>query len=121
MSSAGVTSTFSTVSPLISIPRMFSACSRASAAVLASFTPSGLSPASGVDLGLHDDHAAVLSGDGLGVVGRRGDLTRRDRNPGRPEELFRLILVDVHARLDRWIEEVRLRGPNRPTRRGKRR
>ena len=42
ISSAGVTRTLWTVSPLISMPRIFSACARASAGVLASFTPPAL-------------------------------------------------------------------------------
>ncbi len=42
MSSAGAMSTFSTVSPLMSIPRMAWAFSRASSGVLASFTPPAL-------------------------------------------------------------------------------
>ena len=58
-----------------------------------------LAAAPGVHLRL-DDHrpaAAQPGGDGAGLLGRGGHLPRRDRNAVAPEDLARLVLVQVHA------------------------
>src|SRR5690606_16682816 len=61
------------------------------------FDAAGLAPPARVDLGLDDDGHAVALCDSLRLLGGRGDLARRDRDPAVAEKLLRLILVDVHS------------------------
>src|SRR4051812_11792398 len=50
-----------------------------------------------MDLRFHDDGAAVLLRDRLGLVGRRRYFPRRDRHALAAKNLLGLILVDVHT------------------------
>ena len=99
MAILGVTSTFSTVSPLMSMPkhtargvaRLLGRIAKLDAACLA--TPAD------VDLRLDDDRLAKLAGDLLGLAGRRGDLARLHGDAVPAQDLLRLVLMNLH-RLD---------------------
>ncbi len=56
-----------------------------------------LAAAAGVHLRLDHHRAAELARDRLGLGGGRRDLAGRNRNAFLSQQLFRLILVNVHA------------------------
>ena len=57
-----------------------------------------LAASADVDLRLDDDRFAELARDGLGLLWGRSDLPRLDRNAVAPQDVFGLILVNLHCR-----------------------
>ena len=96
MSLASVTSTRCTVWPLMSMPRIAAAFSRASSGVLASFTPPAL-PRPPVFTWALTTTAVPSSRGGRGRRLRVfHGATRQHRDSVRGEEILRLVLVQVH-------------------------
>ena len=58
--------------------------------------PSGLAPPADQHLRLHDDRIPEAAGRGQRPLDRRRDVSRRDRNSGRPEEVLGLEFVKIH-------------------------
>jgi hypothetical protein len=73
--------------------------------------PARLAAAPGVDLCLHHHGAANAPGDRLGLIGGGGDVALRRGHTGRPKQLARLILVQVHINL----ESCQLDGQKKPS------
>ena len=97
MSAAGVTSTFCTGSPLMCSARIFAAISFASAGVFASLTPPALPRPPACTCALTTTvppNCLAIASTSSGVA---GDFARRNRNAFLPQNLFCLILVNVHA------------------------
>src|SRR2546427_7251673 len=59
--------------------------------------PACLATAPGVHLRLHDDSAAESLGDGARFVRRRRDVAVRHRDAVAPQDLTRLVFVQVHG------------------------
>src|SRR3989440_2802066 len=58
----------------------------------------GLAPPAGVYLGFDDDAAAAeAQGDRASLGGRRGDLPGRHRDAPPPQDVARLVFVEVHT------------------------
>ncbi len=64
--------------------------------VLRELHASRLPPSPGVHLCLYDDGTPQIVSDPLRLVRTGGDLSLGNRDPNGPQELLRLILVDIH-------------------------
>ena len=82
----------------MSSPRISRARSSASSGLDGELDPARLAPPAREHLRLDDDGAAELLGRGARLFGRGREPTLGDRDPGLPEELLALVLVEIHER-----------------------
>ena len=78
--------------------------------------PAGLAPAADLHLRLHHHRQTQVFGRLDRLVHRPGDLPRRGRHSMRGEQLFRLVLVQIHvfSLAGRQVPERAQAQPNRP-------
>ena len=99
MSDACSTHTRLTTWPLMSMPRMFPACSAHLVGVVGELDPAGLAAPADLDLGLDDHRVARRLGRGDRLVDRVGRRHRADRDAVAGEVLLALVLEQVHSSL----------------------
>ena len=86
-----------TVCPWMSIPRMFVACSSASASIRGELHAAGLAAPADQHLGLHDDGIADLVSRRDGVLDRRHGLAVGHPQAVAGKQLLALVLEQVHC------------------------
>ncbi len=90
--------TVRTVWPLMSIPRMFWACSRSLGLVVGQLHSTGLAAPADQHLGLDDDRVAHLVRGRHSVLDGGHGLACRHLQPVAGEQLLALVLEQVHVR-----------------------
>ncbi len=65
--------------------------------ILGELDAARLAAAAGEHLRLDDDGAAERRGCGARLLGRNGEAAVGDRDADAPEELFALVLVEIHG------------------------